>query len=471
MPTSQVVAGAITAVILIGVTVPWVYLWFRRREPDLARLAALAVVAKILASIARYFVAYQIYGGVADAAGYNTQGIRLAALFRKFQFTHLHNGRLVGTGFVNILAGFVYAFTGISEIGGFFIFSWLGFLGLWLFYMAFRVAVPEGDRRRYFLLVFFLPSMLFWPSEMGKEAWMTLGLGLCAYGAARVLMRLRFGYTLLLVGCVATAMVRPHVTVLFLAAFVVAFLLRRDRATSTGAARGRRGGKIFGIVVLSAAMVIGVTRANSFFSSDNLANSNGGGVTGILQGTTLRTNQGGSHFSPASITHPWTIPYAVLSVTFRPFPWEARNVQSLLASAEGGFLLYMLWRSRRRLRNLWPWIRARPYIGLCLLYSALFAFAFSAVGNFGILARERVMQLPFFVALIALPDYRPGQAPSDEQQDDESDQDARPRPLIDVGAAPLSRVAVVADADVLPAASPLLGRPVGAGHRASDGFP
>jgi hypothetical protein len=469
MPTSQMLAGAVTAVILLAITIPWVYTRFRKSEPDLARWAVLAVVVKILASIARYFVAYQIYGGVADAAGYNTNGARLASNFRKFDFSNLHVGQIVGTGFTDIVTGVVYALTGVSEIGGFFIFSWLGFLGLWLFFRAFRMALPEGDRRRYFFLVFFLPSMLFWPSEVGKEAWMTLGLGISAYAAARILTRRPFGYLLLLVGCAATAMVRPHVTVLFLAAFVVAFLLRRDRAINTGR-RARRGSKIFGIVFLSAAMLIGVTRANSFFSSDTTIKGKGAGVTSILQGTSAQTAEGGSSFKPASITHPWTIPYAVVSVTFRPFPWESRNIQSFLASGEGAFLLYMLWRSRRRLRNLWPWIKERSYIALCLLYSALFAFAFSAVGNFGILARERVMQFPFFVVLLALPDHRPGHSPSDEDRPDESDQRIDVKPLASVGAAPLSRDPLLAEGDLLQAPARLLGRPVAAGHRPSEGF-
>ena len=32
--------------------------------------------------------------------------------------------------------------------------------------------LPTGDHRRYALLVFFMPSLLFWPSSIGKESWM-----------------------------------------------------------------------------------------------------------------------------------------------------------------------------------------------------------------------------------------------------------------------------------------------------------
>lgn len=437
MPATQVAAGAVTAVILFAITTPWLRSQFRRTDPDLANLVTLALAAKLLASIARYFVAYQIYGGVADAAQYYTAGKALASPFRHFHFSHLDVGRVIGTGFMKILTGIVFAVTGVSEIGGYFIFSWLGFLGLWLFYRAFRIAVPEGSPRTYAWLVFLLPSMLFWPSEIGKEAWMTLGLGFCAYGAARVLVRRRWGYTFTGLGCVTTGLVRPHITLLFLGAFLVAMLVRRDSTSPSLVSKRRRGSKFIGLIILVAGLLLAVTRANSFFSSDSLQGAHQG-LTGILSGTSVRTTQGGSRFAPASLSRPWSIPYAVLSVTFRPFPFEARNVQSFLSSLEGAFLLYLVWRTRKRLRNLWRWMIARPYLLLCLIYSLLFAFAYSAVGNFGILARERVMQFPFFVAILALPSFRPGQTDAPEGEAPVIEEDV-PEPNLVLSPARLAR--------------------------------
>jgi hypothetical protein len=450
MPTSQIVSGAITAIVLIVLTLPWLRHKFRKSDPDFVRLVSWALVAKILASIARYFVAYQIYGGVADSAQYYNTGVALVPQFRQFDF-HANVGKVIGTGVIKIFTGLVFAATGVSDIGGYFIYSWLGFLGLWLFFRAFRLAVPEGDVRRYFWLVFLLPSMLFWPSEIGKEAWMTLGLGLSAYGAARILTYRPFGYVLVLLGCTETALVRPLVTALLLAALVMAFLLRRSQVAAGSGHQARRGGQIVGIVVLSAALLVGVTQANTFFSKDGVESGGSTGISAIISGTAARTTQGGSHFAPARLSAPWTIPYAVLSVTFRPFPWEARNVQGLLASGEGAFLLYMTWRSRKRLRNLWKWMRFRPYIALCLLYSLLFAFGFSAVGNFGILARERVMQFPFFVVILALPDHRPGEAETEGGDPDPAEKDVIGGVRISaMHPAALSRAPLATDSELVP---------------------
>ena len=71
----------------------------------------------------------------------------------------------MGTGFMRMVTGVVYVVTGPSLVGGFLVFSVLGFWGIYFVYRAF-VALPcrEGNDWLYGLLMFLLPSMLFWPS-------------------------------------------------------------------------------------------------------------------------------------------------------------------------------------------------------------------------------------------------------------------------------------------------------------------
>ena len=71
----------------------------------------------------------------------------------------------------------VYTVIGPITLAGFLVFSSFAFWGAYLLYRAFRIAVPNGDARRYALLVFLLPSMLYWPSSIGKEAWLMLFVG------------------------------------------------------------------------------------------------------------------------------------------------------------------------------------------------------------------------------------------------------------------------------------------------------
>ena len=44
--------------------------------------------------------------------------------------------------------------------------------------------IPNGDRRLFALLIFFLPSFWYWTTSLGKDAPVMMGLGLATYGFA-----------------------------------------------------------------------------------------------------------------------------------------------------------------------------------------------------------------------------------------------------------------------------------------------
>jgi hypothetical protein len=48
-------------------------------------------------------------------------------------------------------------------------------------------------------------------------------------------------------------------------------------------------------------------------------------------------------------------------------------------------------------------VRRRPYLAFAIAYAALFIVAFSAVANFGLLARERAQLLPLYLVLVSIP--------------------------------------------------------------------
>src|SRR5207244_9427555 len=120
------------------------------------------------------------------------------------------------------------ALFGTGKLGGYLIFSWLGFLGMFLAYRAYTMAVPEGRSRSYVLLLFFLPTMLFWSSGIGKEPWMFFTLGLAAYGTARLMTgSTARGLVYAGLGIWLAALVRPPFAGIAAIAFVASVLLRR----------------------------------------------------------------------------------------------------------------------------------------------------------------------------------------------------------------------------------------------------
>ena len=60
-----------------------------------------------------------------------------------------------------------------------------------------------------------------------------------------------------------------------------------------------------------------------------------------------------------------------------------------------------------RLRSLGRMMRRSPYVAYCVGVVLMFVYAFSALSNFGILARQRVQVLPFFLVLLCLPRWEP----------------------------------------------------------------
>jgi hypothetical protein len=391
--------GLLVAPVLVAISLPLISRAAgRERDPRLARLIIFALVLKLAASMARYAVAFDLYDGVADAGVYHQWGEKIAVELRQLHFGFdLGAKQFVGTGFTRLLTGIIYVFIGPTRIGGFLVFSWFGFWGLYLFYRAFAIAVPEGDSYRYAKLVLLLPSLLFWPSGIGKEAWMTLTLGVAAYGAAKVYTRQRGGYPLLALGLAGTALARPHITAILVAGVVFGYLLRPrpDNATVMTPVY-----KAAGLAVMAGLVFVVLGQAERFLGVDSF---NQESVGQVIEGTSELTDEGGSTFEAKGVHSPKDLPLAALTVLFRPLPTEAHNAQAMVASVEGVFLLLLMVKSRRRFLTARRLIRRRPYISFALVYLLLFVYAFSNFNNFGIMTRQRVQVFPLMLVLLALP--------------------------------------------------------------------
>lgn len=417
--TYDVWGAILIAPILLLLTLP-IARRVARTEGDqrMVRIIIWALVLKLAASIVRYFVAFEVYEGSADAARYIRHGQAMAESFRQGIFQVATPAGSSGTEFTAYIAGIVFSFIGPTALGGYLVFSWMGFWGLYFFYRAFRIGVPDGDYRRYAMLVFFLPSLLFWPSGIGKEAWMMLTLGVSALGAARILTGQRGGYLTGAVGVVGAAMVRPHMGALVVAALVAASAFRRTREDHRAGLVPR----LVGLAILLAGLFVVVRATEERFGVEGI-----GGAEQAIDEAAEQTAQGGSEFEASRPDSPLEVPRAAFSIMFRPLPFEAHNAQALLASLEGVVLLGLfalsLPRLRRGAREIWR----RPYLLFAMVYSLLFILAFSSFGNFGILARQRVQLYPLVLIALAIPVLRPGTAAEGAELTASEDEPARPR--------------------------------------------
>jgi hypothetical protein len=348
------------------------------------------------------WVVDHFYHGIADWLRYDNQGATLASSYRHFDFSVPGGKGLIGSGMVTAIVASVFAIIGVNQIGAFFVFSFWAWLGLLFFYRAFSLTFAGASHRRYAILLFFLPSLVFWTADVSKEAIMTLSLGLAAFGAAKILARRRGGFVLLIVGAAIGALVRPNELLLFLAGFCIALLIlpAGPRRTLGGV---RRVGAIAFLLVL-----LGV----SVYFTLHFLRSSGGSFSLQQISTTDKGSTPG--FGSSDVTYspgPQGFFHDIFTVLLDPLGYNAHGNGERLASVENFVVLGVILSSWRQLRIVVRASFARPYVLLCGIYSAGFIYTFAALGNLGLITRERTLLFPFFLVALSIPLSPKGEAP------------------------------------------------------------
>ena len=361
-------------------------------------VTGLLIVGLFLKSIGvlfRYYSVFFLYDGAGDAKRYNDIAALYYAQWREGNFAFQAGAGGEGTQAMEVVTTALYTLIGPSPLLGFFVFASFAFWGTYLIFRAFRTALPGGDYRRYAVLLFLLPSLIFWPSSIGKESWLLFFVGLFAFGAAQFFSGRLTGLGWLVAATVGMAIIRPHFAVLLMAAAATAQVLRpTDKSPLSIVA------KAAGSVVMVVGVAYLTLSAADFLNISDLSTE---AVVDKVTEAGRNTGQGGSAFVPVPLGSPIGIPAAMVTILFRPFPWEAMNAQMLAQGLEGLVLAILLVRAWPRLKRLPLLLRTNAYITFAVLYSVGFILVFAGFANFGILARQRVLMLPFFLILLALP--------------------------------------------------------------------
>ncbi|MEX2625711.1 MAG: hypothetical protein WD225_02445 [Ilumatobacteraceae bacterium] len=374
---------------------------------QIATILSFGLFVKFAGAAARYWVGFEAYDGGIDAQRYHDYAAERATSVWSGEssvWSLVPDG--FGTPFMEDATAIIYAFTGASKLAGFFVFAWIAYMGTAWFVKAASIAIPGFLNRRYAVLCALAPSIVYWPSSIGKEAWMFLTLGLGTYGVARVLSRrgLAASVVIALVGLLAAAMVRPHMAGLWLAGVLpalVVLLFARD----SGEQRRVRGGDrlaVAGAIVLAAVGLViaaGATLRYLDFSDET------GDVTAIsiIEETSRRTQQAGSSFEPPSVSSPTEWPYASVRTLTRPLLIEARGAGQLLSALEVTALLGVALISWRRVANLPRLVAATPYLTFAMTVLFFGSLAFTSFANLGVLTRQRTLLFPFLLLVLCVP--------------------------------------------------------------------
>lgn len=394
------------------------YLGIRRtfsgEYADLANVMLVGFAVKGAGTMARYWVSFDAYGGSTDAQRYH-----LRALARADSFWHgdasltsvLPSG--TGSDFMDSLTGFMYTFMGSSRLAAFFVFSFMSFWGVVLFVKAACRAIPGLERQRYALLCVFAPSLVYWPSSIGKEAWMMLCLGLASWAAAVLVSRRGFvvAGAALTLGIGGAALVRPHIAGLWLVGLLPALLVAVFRGR--GPRRSGYGGFLdrFGLLLLIGVAAVAIVAVGSatmrYLQPGSEETVTSGSVTSILTETTRRTSEAGSNFEPVVITGPASWPYASLRTLVRPLIIEANGFSQLLPALELTILGGLVLANLRRLGNLPRLLFTNPYVAFSVVVVFCGGLAYASFANLGVLTRQKSLLFPMMLLVPCLPAHSP----------------------------------------------------------------
>jgi hypothetical protein len=398
---SNVPVALLVAVIIVLVSRPIIVRVAKAEGKQwLIGVMTASLILHLLAAPAQIYVVDHFYHGIADWLRYDGQGRLLAAGFRHFNFSLApgHLKGIVNDGSVSIITAAIYTVVGTNQLAGFLVFSWFAFAGSILFFRAFSLTFAGADTKRYAYLLFFLPSEIFWTADASKEAIMMFALGMVSYGAAKFLARRPGGLPLALVGAAIGFFVRPNELLLVVAGFTVAMLVAQT-GSSSGASPARR---FVSIVFFGSVLVV------SIFLTLHYLHGSGGSLN--LNQVSQNNATGGSGGIGYS-TSPAGYPHDIYVVLFDPLPINFHGLGELIAAAENSVIIVLFLASFRQLRMVPRAAFARAYVMMCLVYSAAFLYTFAALGNLGLITRERTLLFPFLMVLLSIPRTPQGQRP------------------------------------------------------------
>ena len=281
---------------------------------------------------------------------------------------------------------FMYAFNylfsnllNMSYLANTLLFSLFGFMGMTFFYLVVLKTIPYNTIYKGYILfplIFFLPNLHFWSAGVGKDTTLFLCIGMFVYGIMKPVTRI----PLLVISVLLAMAIRPHIVLFLMVGFGLAYIM---------------GGKIsafqriafsmvllgIGLAILPTVLEFAKIEEASVASFDEFADA---------KSSVLRRSHTGSAIDVSA----YPLPLKILTFLFRPFFFDVRNLNGLIASLENLVLVILF------IKAMWtqPFkaFRAAPFVIKGLVFFLIVGtLAFSqSMGNVGIMIRMRNMFLP-----------------------------------------------------------------------------
>ncbi len=380
-----------TVYFILGELTVFLVCTFAKAENEEFQVFSLALIFRILLTFGYYFYASRTS---ADSGGYywfSEQGL----------FTW--NGLLdPGTSFIQNLTGLLHPLVMPFKnhyLMLFIPYSFTAFCGSLFFYMVLK---PLFKHRKYktelYLLVFFLPNMTFWTSNLGKDSIVYFGLMLIMYSVIKGPEKVK-NMALIALGGAVVYFVRPHVLLFLFAGVGIGALLDKRKFSARTA------------VLL---IIIGVaffSLQKKIFEAVGLQGEDDSpqGIEQLYESGVKRMNgnakglseSGGGANEGARTFHLAYAPIYLVEFLCSPFIWQARKPIQLVSAMENILYQYFLffflyhWKVFRSTKLI-------PYKYGLFIYGLIGSIVMGmAFTNFGLTVREKCMVLPCIVLFYA----------------------------------------------------------------------
>jgi len=391
--------SSVILIVLIGGILFTAAGWKMRTDIDAAWLPKWVLFGfgvKVIGTLARYYMVTVLYTAEgSDSIQYYRAGTEFVTQFNAGQPLTLTGRGSLATQITELITGGLFIGHTPDLLGGFLMFAIIAFCGQLFLYAAFRHWAQPHQLKLYAALIFLLPTFAFWPSSIGKDAIVMFALGGCAYFISRMLhsFYLRWvwglGPFLALLG-----LIRIHVVALVIGALIAAMLLARPAQGSDAQMKARR------LTMLTVSLAAGAVAFILFPDLFGVEISSLEEADNFASEVVRRTSERGTIASGSPVSGPIDVPGAVALVLFRPFIFEAFEIQHFFAAAETTVLLGLtLWQAPAVFKNWRNW-RSNAYVVFSSFYVLAYAVAFSVVRNLGIIARQRGQVLAFFLVVV-----------------------------------------------------------------------
>ena len=297
--------------------------------------------------------------------------------------------------------------------------SFISLFGAWKLFQVFCDILPER-KMAAFIMIFCLPSVVFWGSGVMKDSVALCGINCIIYYSyfmvvykRKVLLFLMYS----LFWVIIIFNLKSYIILAFIPGFLMfLFFHMRHKIESNFIKSIISPVLLVLILVIGYFGVISLSQESEKYKQEDL--------TGKIEGFhSWHTDLGGSTYdlgvkdlSVTSIVR--TIPAALNVTFFRPYFWEASGFIVLIAAFEAivflGLFLRMLWLSKL---NLIRFLTSNPFLTGMLFYVTIFGFAVGFTSyNFGALARYKMPIISLFGFTVVYLSYVASQARIKESQ-------------------------------------------------------